>query len=178
MQPPLRTNRQFIAIYSAAITANAPSRVFNTVLHETRNTGLEGGKGEGRGQKLARNGSRQTATAACRPAVSSLICLQSAKRAVSYLFPLNSLHRFIYTNIYIYTSRFASTLSSLPFSSLIIFQLGCCCSTSNRSNASSLYRFLLSPFLFSRVILVNGEREEREIVARDPLVAHHSRTVV
>lgn len=116
MQPPLRTNRQFIAIYSAAITANAPSRVFNTVLHETRNTGLEGGKGEGRGQKLARNGSRQTATAACRPAVSSLICLQSAKRAVSYLFPLNSLHRFIYTNIYIYifvALCFYSFLSSL-----------------------------------------------------------------
>lgn len=142
MQPPLRTNRQFIAIYSAAITANAPSRVFNTVLHETRNTGLEGRR-KGEGKNLLE-------TVRVRPLLvvqqSSLICLQSAKRAVSFLFPLNSLHRFIRTYIYIHTSRFASTFT-LPLSTLIIFRLGCRCST---SNPSSLYRFL-PPFpIFSR----------------------------
>lgn len=157
MQPPLRTNRQFIAIYSAAITANAPSRVFNTVLHETRNTGPEGGRGKGEGKNLLE-------TVRVRPLLVvhrfSLICLQSAKRAVSFLFPLNSLHRFIHIYIYIYVALCFYVYSSL--SSLIIFRLllllHCCVARRIEENASSLCLFLppLSYFLASFSLMGRG----------------------
>lgn len=155
MQPPLRTNRQFIAIYSAAITANAPSRVFNTVLHETRNTGPEGGRGKGEGKNLLE-------TVRVRPLLVvhrfSLICLQSAKRAVSFLFPLNSLHRFIH--IYIHVALCFYVYSSL--SSLIIFRLllllRCYCSTSNRREREFSLPVLtpLSYFLASFSLMGRG----------------------
>lgn len=165
MQPPLRTNRQFIAIYSAAITANAPSRVFNTVLHETRNTGPEGGRGKGEGKNLLE-------TVRVRPLLVvhrfSLICLQSAKRAVSFLFPLNSLHRFIH--IYIYTRR--ALLLRLLFPFVVNYFPAAAAAALLLHVESKRTRVLFAcsypPFLFSRVILVNGKRS-REILS----VAHH-----
>lgn len=161
MQPPLRTNRQFIAIYSAAITANAPSRVFNTVLHETRNTGPEGGRGKGEGKNLLE-------TVRVRPLLVvhrfSLICLQSAKRAVSFLFPLNSLHRFIH--IYIYTRR--ALLLRLLFPFVVNYFPAAAAAALLLHVESKRTRVLFAcsypPFLFSRVILVNGKRS-REILS-------------
>lgn len=164
MQPPLRTNRQFIAIYSAAITANAPSRVFNTVLHETRNTGPEGGRGKGEGKNLLE-------TVRVRPLLVvhrfSLICLQSAKRAVSFLFPLNSLHRFIHIYIHVALCFYVySSLSSLIIFQLLLLLLLLLHVESKRTRV--LFACSYPPFLFSRVILVNGKRS-REILS----VAHH-----